>query len=1024
MDVRTVTQVLMDKAGELRQAAAVAWRYPKRAPKDPLTAKPRNTWQTCESGKPLPLEKNADNWFYGEFEFPRTKNGIRLEGTEAWIFMHGWCPFTLWLDGEEIYRETHAWHATGPIADPIIRKIEPGHKYRLIVCARPTELPAGFNPLGVSVQMKKCVEAAAELTAAVFQLRYAEALARGARERDKVAEAAALVDVEAVRRNRWAGAAESIAAMEQSLEWLRDRARKLTMHIIGHTHIDMDWLWTWPDTEYCIRRDFKAVTDMQDDYPDLTFTHSQVPTYQVAMEKDPEIFAKVKQRIAEGRWENAAGTWVEGDLNMADGESIARHMLYAADWTREHLGTKAKVMWEPDTFGHPGNIPQLAVLGEHDCYFHWRCNPGVHDNWPIRTWKGVDGTPIVTFSTVYGSGLMPDHLLGNVLDAQKFGLKNGLHIWGMGDHGGGLPRYYIDVLNSYRDKPVMPAFKFSTIARLLEAVKKEGTRLPTNTGQTFNLFEGCFTTHASIKKYNRLCETALLTAEALSALAGLDKTDTLRDAWTTMLFNHFHDIFDGAAVHDTYIDAHTRAEASIAAAEKVASEAVKLLAKPSSSGNTLTLLNPLSFERTEPVAVDLPKKVVCLVDDKGRAVPVQRKGDQAVFIAAGVPAFGAKNYTFAFEAPYDLDASPVQVADDMHYFKVETPAAAVSISKESGIIGSYYDKALKREMVGYGVPKHLTHAHSSRAELAMNVFQIIDEAPNGMPAWLINDHLKQESLLRSAKVELVETGPVFARFRIGHTFRSSSISEDVIIYRNFPRIDFESTIDWREKGSGEAGVPELKVSFAASMTAARARFEGPFYVQEWPADGQEYPTQKWADVSGREFGFALLNDSKYGTDALGGRLRITLLRNPYGPDPETDNGVHTVKFAFLPHGARTENSELIREGMAFNRPLLSVRTDKGPAPGGRLAMENSGSVVCSSLRRAEHSDGLIIRFYETAGRKCSLTFSLDGGIESAEEVNFLENPIGGVVKLAKGKASVQFHPYEVKSLLVKCKPLA
>jgi len=1021
MDVHAVAQALMEKADELRRGVNVTWRYPKRTPTNPLKATPRSSWASWKPGEPLPLEKHADNWFYGEFVFPRTRTGIRLEGTEGWIFMHGWCPFTLWLDGEEIFKETHAWHATGPIADPIIRKIEPGRKYRLIMCLRPTELPAGFNPLAVSVQMKACVDAAAELTAAAFQLRYADALARGAKERNAVNEAAALVDLDAVQHNRWSRAARSIAAMEESLEWLRDRARKLTMHIIGHTHIDMDWMWTWPDTVHCIRRDFKAVTQLQDDYPDLTFIHSQVPTYQVAMEHDPDVFAKVKQRIAEGRWENAAGTWVEGDLNMADGESIARHMLYAADWTLRHLGTKAKVMWEPDTFGHPGNIPQLAVLGEHDCYFHWRANPGVRNNWPIRTWKGVDGTPITTFSTAYGSGLLPEHILGNVLDAHKFGLKNGLHIWGMGDHGGGLPRYYIDVLNNYRDKPVMPTFTFSTIARLLQAVKEEGARLPTNTGQTFNLFEGCFTTHASIKKYNRLCETALLTAEAMSALAGLNKTDVLRDAWTKMLFNHFHDIFDGAAVHDSYINAHERAEASIASAEKVTREAVRVLAKPARSGNTLVVLNPLGFERTEPVTVDLPRKVVCLVDDEGRAVPIQRKGDKAVFIARNVPAFGAKNYTLVYEAPYDLDTSEVQVADEAGYFKIETPVASAWLSKESGTIGSYYCKALKREMVGYGVPKHLTHVPSTRCELALNVFQLIDEAPNAMPAWLINDHLKQENLLRSAKVELVETGPVFARFRVGHKFRSSGIEEAVIFYKKFPRVDFEATIDWREKGGPDVGVPELKVSFAASMSAARARFEGPFYVQEWPADGQEYPTQKWADVSGREFGFTLLNDSKYGADALGSRLRITLLRNPYGPDPETDNGVHTVRFAFQPHGARKQNAELIREGMAYNRPLLAVRTNEEVPSGPRLTIEGGDSVVCSALRHAEHSDDLIIRFFETGGKKCSASISLAGGIEAAEEVNFLENPTGGKVKVSGGKAAVNFRPCEVKSLRVRCR---
>ncbi len=193
-------------------------------------------------------------------------------------------------------------------------------------------------------------------------------------------------------------------------------------------------------------------------------------------------------------------------------------------------------------------------------------------------------------------------------------------------------------------------------------------------------------------------------------------------------------------------------------------------------------------------------------------------------------------------------------------------------------------------------------------------------------------------------------------------------------------------------------------------------------MDEIPANGLEMPTQKWADVSGQEFGFTLYNDSKYGTDALGPRLRITLLRNPYAPDPETDNGKHVIRFAFEPHGTKASNASLVRKGMAFNRSMVPVLTDGArlsQAP--QLVIRGSASVLCTAMRRAEHSTGIVLRLFLPEARSCAAIIELGQGISAAREVNFLENPTGNKVQLAGGKIKLTFRPFEVKTLLVTCK---
>ena len=308
---------------------------------------------------------------------------------------------------------------------------------------------------------------------------------------------------------------------------------------------------------------------------------------------------------------------------------------------------------------------------------------------------------------------------------------------------------------------------------------------------------------------------------------------------------------------------------------------------------------------------------------------------------------------------------------------METKLYRASLSKKDGTIGSYFDKQLGRELVPYGVPKATAEVPVVRAELALNVFQVIDEAPNEMTAWHINKIMREENLLKDAEVSLIETGPVFARFRVTHKFRSSQIDEEILFYQGLRRIDFDATIDWREKGSMEAGVPQLKVAFTGAMRAARFRTEGPFYIAERAADGQECPTQKWSDVTGDEFGFTLANDCKYGCDAMGSRMRNQSAAQHVRPRSQIPtNRVHKIRFSFRPHESRRAQlgSHAFRHGIQS-----PVRGGSRPKPSAKslaaqLSVEGSDSVVCTALRIAEHSDNLLVRFFETSGKPQRIRF--------------------------------------------------
>jgi len=1010
--MNVVTNAINNKFWDFETTVPMTWYRANELAKNPVDTKiNRRTAKVYNGEDRSILKKNEKNWFFTDLIFPNSIGNLETAGQSIITSIDGYCPFTLWIDGEEIFAEEHVWHATGPIISRLPFTVTPGKIYKIVACFEPTEIPTDLKTVqGVGFHVENVHNMAAQVSYPALELLIADRLSKSEDEKALVEKAAGDIDLIALENNNWDAYFASVEKMEATLAPFHTRAKNLTVHLAGHTHIDMDWMWTWKDTEYCIRRDGYSIDKLLSERPDIKFGISQVPFYSTLQEKDPDVFVGIKDKIKSGQWECLASTWVEGDLNMADGESIVRHFLYAKEWTRENLGIESKTLWEPDTFGHPANMPQLAHLAEIDNYFHWRCNPGAHDNWPIRYWEGVDGTKILAISEPYGASLNPLGVTQNIVNYIEKGYEDILHIWGFGDHGGGLARRQLELLELYKDKPLIPKFAFTTMGEFYAlAEQKYKDILPTNFGETYTLFDGCFTTHSSIKQENRYCEGALLRAESLTALANTPKKEELKNEWTKVLYNHFHDIFDGAAVHDSYLDATRRSFEALNTAKRVADEVIT--ANTTTNGNKVTVFNPNGVKGDFVCTAKLPEGTTALKCLCGCSseIAVQQHGESFVFIAAGVPALSKREY----EIIKGTAGVAANIREDNNNFYVETSKAKVAVHKGSGVIGSYFDLESGRELVAYGVNRHLTHSDNTRRDMAMNLFQIVDEAHNDMSAWLINDTNKTTNLLSADYVKMTANGAVFTEFEVKHTFRSSNLVERIRVYNDFKRIDFSVDIDWQEIGNHEVGVPCLKVSFANKLSAARSYFDGPFFVPERAADGLEQPTQKYLGVKGDEGGFLLLNDAKYGCDVLGGRARITLLRTGYIPDPRSDAGQFNFNFAFMPIDTGFSVADMLSEGIAYNRPSMPILGDF--ALGNESLQISDKRIVCTSLKLAENSDKRVLRFFNASDAEVDAVVTYDL-IESAQEVNLLERKAADL-SVNDHTLHLDFGPYEVKTIL-------
>lgn len=981
--------------------------------------------------KNLSFQPGQDLTLATRIHLPAQVAGVSIGGDSLEARISSLYPAELTWEEEPVFVEGGVPVAAGPALVTVIPQLREGNNGELCLSVHIPEnqttpwFSVYFTTPGLRARFELLDVAWAELT-------WAQALATSKAEQAALDRAVALVPENLAELD-----AEALTRLESELALLSGKASAHQVHVIGHSHIDMNWLWTWADTNNVIYRDFKNVLALMDDYPELTFTHSQPATYENICQQAPDLFTRVVERIKEGRWEPATLTWVEGDTNMASGEAMARHYLESIRFSRELLKTDPSTFLAPDTFGHAGNLPQLAVSAGALRYYHHRCNPGQADLWPAYWWEGQDGSRLLAISTPsYNGDVRARDLVETALRSLKNGQTDSLHFHGIGDHGGGPARQNLDAMRRFKKHSLLPASGCSTLAAYTKKLLESGVALPVQRGESSMIFEGCYTTHADIKRYNRHGENLLGTADTLAALAGIS-AESLQPAWRTVLFNHFHDILDGSGIHETYIKCAEDFVEVTTAAKVVTQAALQVLQSGLAVGE-MAVTNPLGWEREDWVMV--PGKVgsgaVNLVGSHGHCCVGQYTSDGLGFVAR-VPAFGTVSYrgdgaessgdaALAAEMAFaPTDNRQYNLLSDTRseqpYFKVETPFFRVYLRRDSGILVSFYDKRVGRELVGYGMRRGSDYSDSARPDLALNVLQLEEEHPHPMSAWHLDEVHVTHSLLRGATTQLVESGPARLVFSVEHKLRSSTIRQFITFYRDLGRVDFRIWVDWQELGSSELGVPNLKVAFTARLLESQAWFETPFAAVQRPGDGQEVPALRWADVGGPEYGIAVLNESKYAYDALGCRLRLTLVRSGYDPDSISDVGQHEIGYSLYAHPGDWRSAGVVRQAAGYNQPLIGreiVEQQAAVQDVWQPDIAGGFNVIPACLKQAYDGSGRVLRLYEGCGQTAEIDLRGFPSGSRVWEMSVTEDKLSEY-PITDGRVHLAFRPWQVRTLLVE-----
>lgn len=826
---------------------------------------------------------------------------------------------------------------------------------------------------------------------------------------------------------------EATAYLEKELYGKREM--EATVSAVGHTHIDVAWLWRLRQTRDKTSRSFATVLKLMEEYPDYRFMSSQAQLYEFIRQEHPAIFARIRESVRQGRWEPEGGMWVEADTNLSSGESLVRQFLVGKRFFRNAFGADCKILWLPDVFGYSAALPQIMKQCGINYFMTTKISWNEYDKLPYDTflWRGIDGSEVLThfistmdtvkeekdWITTYNGDLNPSQVIGCWQRYQQKDLnRDVLFAFGHGDGGGGPTHGMLERgRRMHMGIEGCPKVEFQFARDYFDRLQKDiagRKRLPRWVGELyFEHHRGTLTAQASAKRWNRRSEFLYHDLETLESLVNLDHLSSypsaaLLEGWKVILLNQFHDILPGSSIREVYEDSQKQYEDLHRTGGRMLEKALQQASRRVGlARDSLLLFNTLGFSRREVAEMQRPQHTGFLLRDpqSGAVLPWQKTFDgKIIFTSPEVP---AKGYcAISVEAGEQRQTTPLTATlREMH-----TPFFDLTFD-EAMQIASLIDRRTGRSVAPQGEP--------------LNRLIVYEDRPFEHRAWNVQAYYTEKSWVLSdvSHAEVLECGPVRAVVLVERKFLHSVIRQYITAYAELDRIDIRNEIDWDDS------YLLLKADFPVDVNAVKATFDIQFGIIErvthentlWDFAQFESCAHKWADLSDNSFGLAVLNDCKYGYSAKDGHIALTLLRSANDPQPKQDCTHHTFTYSLYPHAGPAAISRVVQEGYSLNCPLYTMfsNAQKGAWPERfSLACVDADNIILETVKRAEDSDALILRLYETWNRATDCSIRFGRLMEMAAQCDMMEEN-EALLQVEGNRLRLHFRPFEIKTLKVR-----
>ncbi len=767
----------------------------------------------------------------------------------------------------------------------------------------------------------------------------------------------------------------------------------LMVSALGHSHIDLAWLWPLRETVRKGARTFATALMMMERYPEYIFGASQPQLYQWMKESYPQLYQKIRLRISEGRWETLGGMWVESDTNLPGGESLVRQLLYGKRFFQQEFGKTVKIAWLPDSFGYSAVLPQLFKKSGIDYFCTTKLSWNLYDLFPHHTfiWSGLDGSMVLVHMPpegTYNSSAAPRAIVkaeNNYLDK---GISNHcLMVFGIGDGGGGPGEEHLEMLTREKCPAGLPPVQQKIAEGFFGELAQNWPKYQSWHGELYlERHQGTYTTQARNKRYNRKIEIALHDLEFFSSLAMITvgafyQALDIETIWKEVLLYQFHDILPGSSITRVYRETETRYKNLFGWVNQLQENTVLALAPQFDTAgiqNPAVIFNSMSWSRREWLKID----------------------NYWYFIQ--VPALGYQVIDLNTPSVHPLEIKAGNDWLENNRLRIEWDL--------DGAITRLYDKVNDFEIIASGSRGNRLAIYQDNGDAWDIPIGYADNNPD---------------YFRLIEVKTQVDGPR-ASLKHWYSFEDSRLEQEILIYAGSCRVDFITKIDWRESHK------MLRVAFPLNIQNSNAACEIQFgYLHRstrrnttWEMAEYEVCAQKWVDLFNSGYGVALLNDCKYGHKILDNILDLDLLRSPTFPDPQADAGVHEFTYALFPHKGNFLKERVVQEGYQLNYPLTitkQIPKKKGFYSKFSLISVHPDNIIVETIKKAEDSSALIFRLYESAGSATRAKLVIHWPIEAVFLVDLMEQPydlpnLGSAFELS-------FTPFEIHTLKVTYHPL-
>lgn len=768
---------------------------------------------------------------------------------------------------------------------------------------------------------------------------------------------------------------ESAGAGRQALARVfSDEAAANVHHItaVGHAHIDSAWLWPTRETIRKCARTFSNVLALMETYPDVTFACSSAQQYAWIKESYPELFERIRARVAEGRFIPVGGMWVESDTNMVGGEAMVRQFLAGQGFFEREFGIRARTGWLPDSFGYTAALPQILVGAGIDQFVTQKISWNDTDRFPHHTflWEGIDGSRVFTHfppMDTYNSVLSGAELAKQERQYAEKGLANSsLALFGHGDGGGGPTREMVEAASRTASLDGSPRVSLGSPEQFFERARAEYAKPPVWLGELYlELHRGTYTSQAATKRGNRRSEHLLREAELWATTAHVRRGtpypyDILRWAWEITLLQQFHDILPGSSIAWVYHDAARNYAAVARDLDRVVTESLHQL-----GGGA------------HPTTVFV-----------ANAAPVTNHG---------IPPLAASEV---------VGDAPVTCVQRDGTVVLENAYSRFVINAE-GRVASARDLIHDREAIAPGETGGLA---------------LFRDTPTRWEAWDVDEHYRRHET--DLRAHAIEVDTEHARVRAHFTVGESTITQEFALAADSPTLTVRTEANWHERQS------LLKFAFPLDVSTQRATSEIQFgYVERaihdntsWDHARFETCAHRWVHVGEPGFGVAIANDATYGHDITrharrgGGAftlVRQSLLRAPLYPDPTADQGVHVLRSSIT---VGADLTQAITAGYAINLPLRTVAAPIDPL----VTVDGTGVLVESIKLAEDHSGDVIVRLYEALGRRVNTDVHFHFDVAEVFTTNLLEDVIASDdVAVHADSAHLALRPFQIVTLRVR-----